>query len=242
NPDLPPDVSRLFDDAIDAARTDKADEVLRLCQQIEAYFNFPEPDAVVRHAQIPGGMYSNMMAQLKEAHLEQHLNEVLVMVPKVRLDSGVPPLVTPTSQIVGVQAVNCVIDQIQGKPFYTNVSKNFVELVKGTYGKTPWPVDPEFRMKIAGVREETPFDTSEYRRQENPELPEYGLTRLALDEKEELLLELFPSVADKYLRSVRAQEWAAWLEANPPAPEPEILNGPWPAVFWEDDLTACAGA
>ena len=242
NPVLPPDVSRLFDDAIAAARADRPEVVLDLCHRIEAFFNYPEPDDVVRQAQIPGGMYTNMMAQLKEAKLEQHLAEVLAIVPKVRLDAGVPPLVTPTSQIVGVQAVNLVVDKTQGKPFYTNVSKNFVELVRGTYGRTPWPVDPEFRFKIAGVREETPYDTSAYRKQDNPELAEFGGTRLAKDEKEELLLELFPSVADKYLRSARAREWEEWQATHPPAPEPEILNGPWPSDFWESDLSASAGA
>jgi oxaloacetate decarboxylase alpha subunit/pyruvate carboxylase subunit B len=64
-------------------------------------------------------------------------------------------------------------------------------LVKGEYGKTPVPVDPEFRLKIAGTGEETPYDTSSYRRQDNPVLPEFGNVQLAKDEKEELLLELF---------------------------------------------------
>ena len=83
-----------------------------------------------------------MLTQLKEAKLEDKVDEVLALVPKVRLDCGLPPLVTPTSQIVGVQAVNCVVDLALGKPHYTNVSKNFAELVRGSYGKTPWPIDP----------------------------------------------------------------------------------------------------
>ncbi len=66
-PELPPDVSRLFDDAIEAARADRPRVVLDLCQLIEAFFNYPEPDDVVRVAQIPGGMYTNMMDQLTEA-------------------------------------------------------------------------------------------------------------------------------------------------------------------------------
>ncbi len=241
SPALPPDVSRAFDDALEAARAQKPQEALRHCQRIEAFFNYPEPDEIVRYAQIPGGMYTNMMAQLKEFKLEQHVDEVLKMVPKVRLDSGVPPLVTPTSQIVGVQAVNCVIDISQGKSPYTNVSKNFIELVKGTYGKTPWPVNPDFRQKIAGVREETPYDTSKYKKQDNPPLPEFGGSLLAKEEKEGLLLELFPSVADKFLRGVRAREWEEWQAAHPPAPEPEEINGPWPFSFWEEDLAAAAG-
>lgn len=234
-----PELKSLLDGAVEAAVAGNADKTLRLCQAIEAAFNYPEPDAIVKRAQIPGGMYTNMMAQLKEYKLEQHLDEVLEIVPQVRLDSGVPPLVTPTSQIVGAQAVNCIVDKSQGKPFYTNVSKNFIELVKGSYGKTPFPVDPAFREKIAGVREETPYDTSTYKKQNNPELADCGGVRLAANEKEELLLELFPSVADKYLQGVRKSEWAATeatRKANlpPPAPEKPVR---YPAAFWEEELT-----
>jgi oxaloacetate decarboxylase alpha subunit/pyruvate carboxylase subunit B len=226
-----PALASLLDGAAEAAVAGKADETLRLCQLIEAYFNYPEPDKIVQRAQIPGGMYTNMMSQLQEMKLEHHLDEVLQIVPQVRLDAGVPPLVTPTSQIVGVQAVNCIVDKAQGKPFYSNVSKNFVELVKGSYGRTPFAIDPDFRQKIAGVREETPYDTSKYTKQANPEIPEFGGVRLALDEKEELLLELFPSVADKYLRSVREAAYKEHLASLPPEPEPD--EGPYPQAFWE---------
>jgi pyruvate/oxaloacetate carboxyltransferase len=228
-PELPAEIDRLFEDAIAAAKDGKSDECLALCQKIEAFFNYPKPDEIVKIAQIPGGMYTNMMAQLKEAKLERHLNEVLSIVPEVRLDSGVPPLVTPTSQIVGVQAVNCIIDKYQGKPYYSNVSKNFMELVRGTYGHTPWPINPDFREKIAGVRDETPYDTSKYKKQSNPELQEFGGVRLALSEKEELLLELFPSVADKYLSYVRQTEWDAKLACMPPQEPP-----PYSDAFWEE--------
>lgn len=234
-----PELKSLLDGAVEAAVAGKTDEALRLCQAIEAAFNYPEPDAIVKRAQIPGGMYTNMMAQLKEYKLEQHLDEVLDIVPQVRLDAGVPPLVTPTSQIVGVQAVNCIVDKSQGKPFYTNVSKNFIELVKGSYGKTPFPIDPAFRQKIAGVREETPYDTSAYKKQNNPELVDCGGARLAANEKEELLLELFPSVADKYLQGVRKSEWtAAEAEriANMPPPVPPKPER-YSATFWEEQLT-----
>ncbi len=227
-----PELSSLLDGAVEAAQAGKPDEVLRLCQRIEALFNYPEPDDIVRRAQIPGGMYTNMMSQLKELKLEHLVEEVLHIVPQVRLDAGVPPLVTPTSQIVGAQAVNCVVDRSQGKPFYTNVSKNFIELVKGSYGRTPFAIDPEFRLKIAGVRDETPYDTSKYKKQPNIELPEAGGVRLALNEKDELLLELFPSVADKFLRGVRIKAYEDSLPPPPP-PKPERF----PAEFW-DFLTA----
>jgi pyruvate/oxaloacetate carboxyltransferase len=206
--ELGPELNRLFDDALELMVGGKTAKALELCRKIEAAFNYPEPDEIVQKAQIPGGMYTNMMAQLKEAKLEQHLKEVLKAVPLVRLDSGVPPLVTPTSQIVGVQAVNYVVSRNKGEDGYANVSKNFAELVRGSYGKTPWKIDPEFRFKICGTREEQPYDTSKYRKQPNPALPEAGGLRLALDEKDELLLELFPSVAEKYLKAQRMAEWA----------------------------------
>jgi len=122
------------------------------------------------------------------------------LIPLVRLVSGCPPLVTPTSQIVGVQAVNCAIDEAKGDPMYKTKSIQFVNLVKGIYGRTPVPVDPDFRYKICGVREETPYDTRYYKRQDNPVFEEYGGVKLAMNEKEELLLELFPSVAAEFLR------------------------------------------
>lgn len=225
------ELASLLDGAVEAAVAGKATETLRVCQLIEAYFNYPEPDQIIQRAQIPGGMYTNMMTQLQELKLEHHLEEVLHIVPQVRLDAGVPPLVTPTSQIVGVQAVNCIVDKSQGKPLYTNVSKNFVDLVKGSYGRTPFAIDPDFRQKIAGVREETPYDTSKYKKQPNPEIQEYGGVRLAIDEKEELLLELFPSVADKFLRSVREASYKDYLASLPPEPEPD--EGPYTQAFWE---------
>jgi Pyruvate/oxaloacetate carboxyltransferase len=145
-------------------------------------------------------MYTNMLAQLKQLKQEHLLPRVLECIPAVRLAAGCPPLVTPTSQIVGAQAVNCVIDEKNGKPWYSNNSIQFVNLVKGSYGKTPIAVDPDFREKIAGTRQEIPYDTSKYKKQDNPEFPQYGEgIKLAVNEKEELLLELFPMVAGKFL-------------------------------------------
>jgi pyruvate carboxylase subunit B len=218
---LPAEIDLLFDKAIIAARSEKVSELLQNTQAIEKYFNFPAPDDIVRVAQIPGGMYTNMLSQLQQAKLKHLLGKVLQTVPRVRLDAGIPPLVTPTSQIVGVQAVNCVIDLANGKPFYTSKSTQFVNLVKGTYGKTPFPVDPSFRLKIAGTRQETPYDTSKYQKQDNPLLREFGNVRLARDEKEELLLELFPNVANTFLKNLREKEYQA---APHKAPKPEELS------------------
>lgn len=96
--------------------------------------------------QVPGGMLSNLLNQLKQAGKEDKLEEVLAEVPRVRKDSGYPPLVTPTSQIVGTQSV---FNVIMGER-YKMVTKEFKDMVAGKYGKTPCDIDPEFRKKICG--------------------------------------------------------------------------------------------
>lgn len=197
---LPEHIDKLFDRAIELAKTNKEAELLSVTQEIEKYFNFPEPDEKVKLAEIPGGMYTNMLSQLKQLKLDHLLDRTLELVPTVRLASGCPPLVTPTSQIVGAQAVNCAIDESKNLPFYTTKSTQFVNLVKGSYGKTPVPVDPEFRLKIAGTKIETPYDTNAHKREPNVTLPEYGGVKLASNEKDELLLELFPQVANTFLK------------------------------------------
>ncbi len=204
---LPVEIDKKFDLAIEAVKRNDEMALLDACHAIEAYFNFPKPDERVKEAEIPGGMYTNMVAQLKQVNSLDILPEAMELIPSVRLDAGLPPLVTPTSQIVGVQAVSSALNLKNGRPKYANPSNQFVSLVKGEYGKTPVPVDPEFRLQIAGTREETPYDTSVYKRQENPVPEEYGGVHLAKDEKEELLLELFPTVATNYLKRQRQKEW-----------------------------------
>ena len=204
---LPAQIEALFDQAVEHAKAGRYEPLLETCHRIERHFNFPEPDEAVRLAQIPGGMYTNMLSQMKQAKIDHLFDHVLKAVPRIRLDAGCVPLVTPTSQIVGAQAVTCVMAETQGEPFYSNCSANFLELVKGSYGKTPIPVDPDFRQLVAGVREEQAYDTSTYQPQPNPVLTEFGGTKLAVDEKETLLLELFPTVADKFLRGVRQKEF-----------------------------------
>ena len=96
--------------------------------------------------QVPGGMLSNLNSQLKQAGKEDKLEEVLAEVPRVRKDAGYPPLVTPSSQIVGTQAV---FNVIMGER-YKMVTKEFKDLIAGKYGSTPCEIDPEFQKKIVG--------------------------------------------------------------------------------------------
>ena len=197
---------------------------MNACHAIEAYFNFPKPNELVKKAEVPGGMYSNMVAQLKQLNSMDILEKAMELIPTVRLAAGLPPLVTPTSQIVGAQAVNCALDIKAGKPMYSNVSNQFLNLVKGEYGKTPVPVDPEFRLKIAGTREEIPYDTSKYQMQPNPELPEAGGVKLAANEKEVLLLELFPQVAKNFLTKQKVAAYEAQHKADAPQAEKVVAE------------------
>ena len=221
---LPANIDKLFDDAIAAAKSNNEEALLKACHAIEAYFNFPKPNELVKKAEVPGGMYTNMVAQLKQLNSMEILEDAMKLIPTVRLAAGLPPLVTPTSQIVGAQAVNCALDIKAGKPMYSNVSNQFVNLVKGEYGKTPVPVDPEFRLKIAGTREEIPYDTSKYQMQPNPELPEAGGVKLAANEKEVLLLELFPQVAKNFLTKQKVAAYEAQHKADAPQAEKVVAE------------------
>lgn len=206
---LPAEIDTLFDKAIEAAKAVNEAELLDACHAIEDYFGFPKPNLLVKEAEVPGGMYSNMVAQLKALQAEDLLDDAMRLIPKVRRDAGLVPLVTPTSQIVGSQAVSVALDRKKGNPDYSNPSNQFISLVKGEYGHTPVAVDPEFRAKITGSPEEKAYDVSKYKKPENPVLPEYGGVKLAANDEEYLLLELLPSVANGFLKRRRAEEWEA---------------------------------
>lgn len=206
---VPAAIEKEIERAAKAAKEEDEETLIDACHKIEDYFGFPKPNLLVKDAEIPGGMYTNMVAQLKAFKSEDLLEKAMKLIPPVRLDAGLPPLVTPTSQIVGAQAVNCALSLQKGKDMYSNTSNQFVALVKGEYGKTPIPVDPEFRLKITGSREEIPYDTSKNVLQPNPTLDEFGGVKLAENEKEELLLELFPMVAKEFLTRQKKERWEA---------------------------------
>ena len=205
--ELPAEVDELFNKAIEAARRNDEEELLVYCHGIEDYFGFPKPNMLVKEAEVPGGMYSNMVAQLKALQAEDLLDDAMRLIPKVRRDAGLVPLVTPTSQIVGSQAVSLALDRKKGNPDYTNKSNQFISLVKGEYGHTPVPIDPEFREKITGSPEEVAYDTGKYRKPENPVLEEFAGVKLAKNGEEYLLLELLPTVAAPFLKRRRSEEY-----------------------------------
>ncbi len=206
---LPAEIDALFDTAIAAAKNADEEALLEACHAIEAYFEFPKPNEIVKNAEVPGGMYSNMVAQLKSLGASDLLEDAMKLIPMVRRDAGLVPLVTPTSQIVGSQAVSVALDRKKGQPDYSNPSNQFISLVKGEYGHTPVPVDPAFREKITGSPVEKPYDVSSYKKPANPTLPEFGNVPLASNREEELLLELLPTVANTFLGKRREQEYKA---------------------------------
>ena len=241
--DMPAEIDALFDRAIEAAKAGKEQELLDYCHKIENYFGFPKPNELVREAEVPGGMYSNMVAQLKQLGASELLDDAMRLIPKVRRDAGLIPLVTPTSQIVGSQAVSLALDRKNGKSDYSTTSVQFTSLVKGEYGHTPMAIDPAFREKITGSPEEQAYDTSKYKEPQNPTLDEFGGVKLAVNTEEELLLALLPNVANGFLKKRRAEEYQAAQaaiaaeeearrlaeEAAKPKPEPitgEVLQAP----------------
>jgi oxaloacetate decarboxylase alpha subunit len=152
--------------------------------------------------QIPGGMFSNLLSQLEKQGASDKLTEVLEEVPRVRKEFGYPPLVTPTSQIVGTQAVLNVLAGERYK-MITNESKS---LLRGEYGKLPADVDPDIRKKCIGdapVISHRPADDIP------PELDKYREEIKEYMEQEEDVLSyaLFPQVALKFFEFRRAQKY-----------------------------------
>jgi len=153
--------------------------------------------------QIPGGMLSNFVSQLKEQNALDRYEEVLKEVPKVREEFGYPPLVTPTSQIVGIQAVMNVL----GGERYKNVSKEVKDYIKGYYGRPPAPVNRIVAIKIIGnaeVIDSRPADLLE------PELDKFRAEgeKMGIIKKDEdvLTYALYPAVAPKFLRGEVIEE------------------------------------
>ncbi len=158
--------------------------------------------------QVPGGMLSNLMSQLKQAGKEDKLTEVLEEVPRVRADVGYPPLVTPSSQIVGTQAVFNVLNGER----YKMVTKEFKGVVKGEYGKTPVEIAPEFAKKIIGDEERITHRPADDLK---PELDELRTKIPAgyLEQEEDILsYALFEQVALKFFEHRKNEKYG--VDAN----------------------------
>ena len=178
-------------------------------------------DAKALLYQVPGGMLSNLLSQLKQANAEDKYYEVLAEVPRVRKDFGYLPLVTPTSQIVGTQAVMNVLSGER----YKMIPKESKGVLHGDYGKVPGEVNEEVRKKAIGDEEPItcrPADLLE------PELEKYKeeAKDLAKCEEDVLSYALFPQVAGKFLQ-----------ERNNPTKKEEPKDDNGVRVLYVDDVT-----
>lgn len=168
---------------------------------------FIDPDVLVVDIntliyQVPGGMYSNLISQLKKQGAENKLIDVLQEVPRVREDFGYPPLVTPTSQIVGTQAV---LNVLSGER-YKMATKESKALLRGEYGRLPAEVNPDVRKKCIG---DDPVITHRPADDLKPELDHYREEIKEWMEQEEdvLTYALFPQVALDFFKYRRAQKY-----------------------------------
>ena len=185
-------------------------------------------DTGVLAHQVPGGMISNLVSQLKEAKALDRLAEVYKEVAVARKELGTPPLVTPTSQIVGVQAV---LNVLFGK--YKMVTNEVKDLVYGLYGKTPTPVDPEVQKKVLKgyKRGDTPV-TGRAADYLEPELEENRekIGDLAKDDFDLLIYSLYHTTGEQFLK------WKYGLEERPAEVEPKTLED----IRKEDEAMAAA--
>jgi len=180
--------------------------------------------------QIPGGMTTNLVSQLREADALDRINEVYAELPKTRAELGYPPLVTPTSQIVGIQAVQNVL---MGR--YKMISTQVKDYVYGLYGKSPAPIDPKVqKIVLKGYeRGEEPI-TCRAADILEPELEQAkeATKDIAKDDGDVLVYALYPTTGMRFLR------WKYGLEEPPPETKPKTVED----VKREDDLIAKAKA
>lgn len=187
----------VFDTDIDFEKVNEINDYFKgIRDQKKEFLGSFGVDPRVLKSQIPGGMLSNLQNQLKEQNMIEKYDQVLKEVPNVRKDMGYPPLVTPTSQIIGIQAVFNVATGQR----YSVVSKEIKNYVKGHYGRPPGPIDPKIKEKV--LKGEKTID-GRYADQLKPALEDYREEIKEYIQKEEDILTyaLFPSVALEFFKN-----------------------------------------
>ena len=150
--------------------------------------------------QIPGGMFSNLLEQLREQKALDRLKEVLEEVPKVRKDLGYPPLVTPTSQLVGIQAV---FNVLSGKR-YSMIPNEVKNYVKGFYGKPPVPMEKEMKRKIIGDDEVITCRPADLLQPALDKIPK-DVKPYIESEEDKITYSLFPETAIEFFKNREAK-------------------------------------
>lgn len=183
--------------------------------------------------QVPGGMLSNLISQLKQANAEDKYYDVLAEIPRVRKDFGYPPLVTPTSQIVGTQAV---LNVLSGER-YKMVTKESKGLLRGEYGQLPAEVNEEVRKKAIG---DEPVITCRPADNIAPEFEKYReeAKEIAKSEEDVLSYALFPPVASKFfdVRDGRVSASSETSAQGSAAESKNQSNSSEPKVIYVQDL------
>ena len=178
------------------------DEALVLSRQMLTDLGYPPYDDRIFSSQIPGGMISNLYAQLKELGRPDLLDEVMRAIPEVRRDAGYVPLVTPTSQIIGTQAA---FNLMFGP--YEMVCDEFKMILKGEFGRTPAPVNPQVVRKVLGAEEEAlRYRPAAYLK---PVLEDSYRLPFIRTHKDLLLYLMLDKAAEKFLKEKYAEEIAA---------------------------------
>jgi len=167
--------------------------------------------------QIPGGMFSNLIAQLREQNAMDRLRDVLDEVPKVRKELGYPPLVTPTSQIVGTQAVFNVLSGER----YSMVPKEVKDYVKGLYGKPPAPIEEGVKKKIIGDEEVVTRRPADLLKPELKTIPD-EVKRAFESEEDALTYVLFPQVALEFFKKRKTKREETLSSLLPPLERREL--------------------
>ena len=174
----------------------------------EKYLGILDPisesiDTDVLLYQIPGGMLSNLISQLKEQNAFDRYTDVLDEMPRVRKDMGYPPLVTPTSQIVGIQSVMNVL----GGERYKTVSNEVKEYMKGMYGKPPAPVNNAISKRIIGDEEIITCRPADLLEPEFDKFKSEGKEKgFVKSDEDALTYALYPSIAPKFLKGEAEEE------------------------------------
>jgi pyruvate carboxylase subunit B len=193
-------------------------------------------DASIIVHQIPGGMFSNLLSQLREQKAEHRLKEVLEEVPCVRKELGYPPLVTPTSQLVGIQAV---MNVLSGKR-YSMVPKEIKDYVKGLYGRPPAPIDPKIRKKIIGDEKPITGRPADLLEPALDKIPE-DVRPLIESEEDKITYALFPQIAVDFFKKRKIKREDA-KSGIPPERVAELENAAATAVAIAAYLTSSNGA
>jgi pyruvate/oxaloacetate carboxyltransferase len=188
--------------------SDKLEEVGRNYKKLLDDTKMAVIDTGVLLHQVPGGMISNLVNQLKDQNAIHRLAEVYKEIPITRTELGTPPLVTPTSQIVGVQAV---FNVLLGR--YKVVGNETKNLIKGGYGQTPAPIDPEFQKQILGHEKPIVGRAADSLEPELDKLrAEYEPTGLVKTPEDLLTLAMNPQVGKEFLSGNAEAEKAPWQE------------------------------